>query len=495
MKTFKEHMLEETDPFAQTNGFVGVDDEKVRDNINGLLSAVTIKPFITPHIGLERVSKVLANYHIHLPKQTFEDMDNDYAVFEVNQFGQKSGMTNDGEVVTKMSSSYYIYFEYNLNDMGSYDVFCELVDEEDLNELIDESDEAEELDENYHPSYTSAIQTAIAHAKKRGYEVDKDDYDSKVSSGPRKPSEGKTVSHNLKLTKDGKPTKKGLAIQVYNRGGDKTPYELNHYISEEQVNEGYTVLGKYTDSSGNKVGTMHKFDNAKSAEEAKRKAYSKVKRKIGRVSDWKTSRISTNEETLNEVGDTPAGKRAINKVALRGDAEIVYQATRSRPQKKKLNKAMKAVDLAVNTHERRGGNVLGGYLKHAYGLDEMEDKSVVGPGTITSTDPKTGKKTDYISPVTKNNPFMQASPDKFKMPNPVPLPPVRPKNLEEANPAREGEIAAGRKGSNPAEQGAIAVKKDDEARDRKANFKVVQKLARQASKEAVKKAMEKKSKK
>jgi hypothetical protein len=92
----------------------------------------------------------------------------------------------------------------------------------------------EELEENYHPSYTSAIQTAIKHAEKRGYKVVPKDYDNKVATGPRKPSEGKTISHVLNLTtKDGKKSKKTLAIQVYNRGGNKTPYELNHYISED----------------------------------------------------------------------------------------------------------------------------------------------------------------------------------------------------------------------------------------------------------------------
>jgi hypothetical protein len=181
-----------------------------------------------------------------------------------------------------------------------FDVFCEVVNEEELDELLadveaelnDDTEESEELDEAvlsgaetgprktpgsheaahepeddeddeetdddeaglvvaeevYHPSYTSAIQTAIAAAKKRGYEVDADDYQSKVASGPRKPSEGKTVSHNIKLTKDGKPTKKGLAIQVYNRGGDKTPYELNHYISEEKDEPPFEPTGSTTNA-------------------------------------------------------------------------------------------------------------------------------------------------------------------------------------------------------------------------------------------------------
>ena len=116
MKTFKEHMSEETNPFALSNGFVGVEDEKARDNINALLNGITMKPFLTPYIALERVAKVLANYHIFLPKHTFEDIDEDSVAFEVNQFGEKAGMTNDGEVVTKIESSYYIYFEYNQNE-------------------------------------------------------------------------------------------------------------------------------------------------------------------------------------------------------------------------------------------------------------------------------------------------------------------------------------------------------------------------------------------
>lgn len=101
--------------------------------------------------------------------------------------------------------------------------------------------------ELYHKSYTNAIQHAVSKAEARGYSVDSSDYDSKVAAGPRKPGEGKTVSHILKLNKkDGSPTKKTLAIQVYNRGGE-TPYELNHYISEESLDEVSTErLDKYT---------------------------------------------------------------------------------------------------------------------------------------------------------------------------------------------------------------------------------------------------------
>ena len=101
---------------------------------------------------------------------------------------------------------------------------------------LEEESTEEELEENYHPSYTSAIQTAVKHAEKRGYKVDPEDYDNKVATGHRKPSEGKTIFHVLRLTKDGKESKKTLAVQIYNRGGNKTPFELNHYISEDVDN-------------------------------------------------------------------------------------------------------------------------------------------------------------------------------------------------------------------------------------------------------------------
>lgn len=85
--------------------------------------------------------------------------------------------------------------------------------------------------DTYFNSYSAAVQNAFAQAKKQGYEVDEGDKDSQVTFGSGKPSKGKTVRHTLKLTKGGKPQKKALHIQVYNRGTDKNPFELNSYIS------------------------------------------------------------------------------------------------------------------------------------------------------------------------------------------------------------------------------------------------------------------------
>ena len=82
--------------------------------------------------------------------------------------------------------------------------------------------------ETYHNTYTSAINAAKEYAEKQGYVVDEDSSFRNIGMGSKKPSEGKTVRVSVELTKDGKPSKKQLHIQVY---GMKSKYELNCYIN------------------------------------------------------------------------------------------------------------------------------------------------------------------------------------------------------------------------------------------------------------------------
>ena len=99
----------------------------------------------------------------------------------------------------------------------------------------------------YLKTYTSAINTALEYAEKQGYEYDKEETASKIGLGPKKPSDGKTNRFSIELTKNGKPQRKQLHIQVYNMGtfkrdnrdgslvrsmyGGQNEYELNTYIS------------------------------------------------------------------------------------------------------------------------------------------------------------------------------------------------------------------------------------------------------------------------
>ena len=139
MKKFKDFLSEEMMPFAHTEkGFVGVDNGSVRDNINIHLASVTARSCSTPYHAMEMIRKVLAPFSIFPPQTNFLDGDSGHEVFPIKQFGDKMGMTNDGTVVVKNYDPYYVYFEYQMNDTGSFDIFCEIVEESELQEILDD---------------------------------------------------------------------------------------------------------------------------------------------------------------------------------------------------------------------------------------------------------------------------------------------------------------------------------------------------------------------
>lgn len=80
----------------------------------------------------------------------------------------------------------------------------------------------------YHNTYSSAVDAALEYARSRGYEVVEDDVWDQISVGPAKPKDGVTNRASIGLTKDGKPQRKMLQIQIYGMGNK---YELNAYIN------------------------------------------------------------------------------------------------------------------------------------------------------------------------------------------------------------------------------------------------------------------------
>jgi len=86
--------------------------------------------------------------------------------------------------------------------------------------------------ELYHDTYTSAIQAARDIATRRGYIIDDEEAMRVIGMGPRKPSPGETNDLHLNLYhENGKQARERLHLQVYNRGTEQHPYELNVYIS------------------------------------------------------------------------------------------------------------------------------------------------------------------------------------------------------------------------------------------------------------------------
>ena len=95
--------------------------------------------------------------------------------------------------------------------------------------------------ELYHKDFSSAMQHAYDHAKKKGFVVDPGEIDDKVATGPKKPSSGKTNRYIL-----GTDKKKNVHVQVTNL--DNKRYELNMYIEEvEPVDEGKGIGNFNTD--------------------------------------------------------------------------------------------------------------------------------------------------------------------------------------------------------------------------------------------------------
>ena len=91
----------------------------------------------------------------------------------------------------------------------------------------------------YHKTFSGAMQHSYAFAKKKfGMEIDPEEIDDKVATGPAKPKTGQTNTYRLKA----KGSKKGIQVQVYNTGKS---YELNMYKEEVELDENKNLIKDY----------------------------------------------------------------------------------------------------------------------------------------------------------------------------------------------------------------------------------------------------------
>lgn len=88
--------------------------------------------------------------------------------------------------------------------------------------------------EIYHDTYSSAISEVKKAVKKKGFELDEDDVFHNITTGPRKPSKGKSLRFTLLLYKNGEPAKKSLHFQIENLGSS---YELNLYFDSASLRD------------------------------------------------------------------------------------------------------------------------------------------------------------------------------------------------------------------------------------------------------------------
>lgn len=158
MHSFKDYLKEEVMPTVLSNGSIDIANESVRDEINGYLSAVATRPCITPYIALNKMRKVLAHFHIYLPKRAYMEGKHGVEVWEIHQFGHKMGMTDQGEFIKSTPCKYYLFFHYHL--MGSmYFVEAKIVDNDELEKKMDMTERmfAEEADAAHRQGIAKAM--------------------------------------------------------------------------------------------------------------------------------------------------------------------------------------------------------------------------------------------------------------------------------------------------------------------------------------------------
>ncbi len=148
MKTFRDFLKEDVMPTAQVaDGSLDINKPAVRAAINAAIAGVTSQPAVTPYVVYNRLSKLLAQYHIILPKKFLEG-DKGVEVFELRQFGHKMGMTDSGEFVNEVPSTHYLFLQYGILTPygityakpivgGMFKVMARVVDKEELDKLLD----------------------------------------------------------------------------------------------------------------------------------------------------------------------------------------------------------------------------------------------------------------------------------------------------------------------------------------------------------------------
>jgi hypothetical protein len=136
MKTFLNYLKEEVTPTALSDGSIDIEKDSVRQEINGILSGISTYSCVTPYSALTKIRKALAYFHVYLPKRSYMEGNHGVEVWEIHQFGQKMGMTDQGEFINDTPVKFYLFFHYHL--IGSmFMINAKVVDKNQLEKELD----------------------------------------------------------------------------------------------------------------------------------------------------------------------------------------------------------------------------------------------------------------------------------------------------------------------------------------------------------------------
>lgn len=154
MKSFRDYLKEDVVPTAVVkDGSIDLEREVVRAQINSSLASVLADPSVTPYNALVRASKVLSYFSIILPKRVYLDGEKGIEAIELRQFGDRMGMTDQGEFIKEVPGKFYLFIQYwrthpNVvpyaatanfiaSTGGMFKVAAKVVDKTELDRLID----------------------------------------------------------------------------------------------------------------------------------------------------------------------------------------------------------------------------------------------------------------------------------------------------------------------------------------------------------------------
>ena len=270
MKSFLQHIKEEVLPTVQVaDGGLDIEKPAVRAAINAAIAGVVSQPAVTPYVVFNRLSKLLAQYHIVLPKKFLEG-DKGVEVFEIRQFGHRMGMTDSGEFVNHVPTTHYLFLQYGIiTPMGvtyakplvgcMFRVTARLVDKVELDRLLDMA----EITMSEEAECMQAIAKANApkepmhditsDEKKKGNKEAVADSEKGLKEGRMPASVIKHKQRIANMTPEEKAkkfagkSKEELEAMARRHGYGKGSNEYSKHVKEEQIDEiSQKTLSSYT---------------------------------------------------------------------------------------------------------------------------------------------------------------------------------------------------------------------------------------------------------
>jgi hypothetical protein len=238
MKTFREHLNEEVKIGALASGGIDIERDAIRDEINGILASIAARPCVTPYSSLNKVRKALSYFSIFLPKRVYLEGRHGIEVWEVNQFGDKMGVTDQGEWIHHVPAKYYLFFHYHRMG-GMYYLETKIVDEAELEKKINAAesmiaegaDSACRQDVAKHMAPKEPMHDVTSDEKKKGNK-------EAVSDSEKGLKEAKKIKVKLNPEKE-----VGYTVHDVGPGGKKTLVKSGKTKAKD-IEEGWVAISR-----------------------------------------------------------------------------------------------------------------------------------------------------------------------------------------------------------------------------------------------------------